>query len=98
MTDAFARNEVLTKIGGNVTTRSNVFAVWVTVGFFQVVPGTESLNVPLLDAEVGIDEGTAIRHRGFFIIDRSLASSYKGPETIVNYSDVPMIRLQRIVE
>lgn len=98
MEDQRQRHEVLAKISGNVTTRSHVFAVWVTVGLFRVVPGTEAAAVPLLDAEIGADTGTAIRHRGFFIVDRSLARGYNGPETINNYSEAPVIRMHRIIE
>ena len=73
------QNKLLAKIAGNVTSRSNVYAVWMTVGYFRVEPGTENLSVPLLNEEVGINDGTNIRHRFFFIVDRSRARHYDGP-------------------
>ena len=76
------RNRLLGKIAGNVTTRSHLFAAWVTVGFFRVQPGTggSTNSVPLLNEELGIATGENVRHRAFFIIDRSLAEGYQGPE------------------
>jgi hypothetical protein len=73
------RNKLLAKIGGNVTTRSHVFAVWAMVGYFWIEPGTETAQVPCINEEIGIDTGTNIRHRAFFIVDRSLADRYDGP-------------------
>lgn len=73
------RNRLLAKISGNVTTRSNVYACWMTVGFFAVEPGTENSSVPCLNEEIGIDNGTNIRHRVFFVVDRSKATKYDGP-------------------
>lgn len=70
------RNQMLGKIAGNTTTRSNVFGVWVTVGLFRVQAGTEGNLVPLLNEEIGSNTGEQVRHRAFFIVDRSRMDHY----------------------
>ena len=89
MAHPYMQNELLTKIYSRLTTRSNVFAVFVTVGFFQVTtnPATGAIvtvdgqpfSPPQLGAEIGRNEGRQIRHRMFAIVDRSQLTQFPTP-------------------
>jgi hypothetical protein len=81
----YGQTELMTKIFGNVTTRSNVFAVWVTVGFFRVpdpVQRVGGTGPVVLAEEIGASTGTNVRHRMFAVIDRSRMTISPGPVTM----------------
>lgn len=69
---AYFRYDMRQRLGNNVTTRSNVFAIWVTIGFFEVDPATMT---PI--AELGQDDGSVQRYRGFYLIDRSIPVAFE---------------------
>ncbi|GAB4133963.1 MAG: hypothetical protein Kow0040_17010 [Thermogutta sp.] len=88
----FFRYRDLMRLGNLATTRSNVYAVWVTIGYFEVEPITQATVPPgltpqeiadiypdgyRLGQELGSDSGEIKRHRGFFIVDRSLPVGFK---------------------
>ncbi len=111
------------------TTRSNVYAVWITVGFFEVEQVTADthptiwsryrMNEPAvpnpttaaertlaslhqlffrvypdgwtLGQEIGRDIGEDVRHRGFYVIDRSRPVAFK-PGDDANVSETVLVR------
>jgi hypothetical protein len=67
--DPYTRNRILSKIAGNATNRSHVFAVWMTVGFFEGYrPDPTNPNL----VQIGAEMTDQTRRRGFFVVDRSV--------------------------
>ncbi len=85
----YVANELLTKISSHLTTRSNVFAVFVTVGFFEVMD--DSTRPVKLGAEMKLG-GRTIRHRMFSLIDRTqLAFDPTAPNGRLQQSATPPV-------
>ncbi|MCY2986931.1 MAG: hypothetical protein NTY19_03575 [Planctomycetota bacterium] len=81
----------LERLWNLTTTRSNVFAVWMTLGYFEVdAPGQ-----PGLGQEIGSDTGEVKRHRSFYIIDRSIPVAFEPGE---NHNVDRCILLRRYIE
>jgi len=72
----YFRYQGLMRLGNLVTTRSNVYAVWITVGYFEVEPNPTGVDPAHPDGyrlgpELGIETGEVERHRAFYMFDRS---------------------------
>ncbi len=70
----FNTEELLKKIMANVTTRSNVFAVYITTGFFEVrrppAPGDPEGDT-FFPVKLGREVNPNLRHKFFAIVDRT---------------------------
>jgi len=98
--NAFFAYQGLNRLSSMLTTHSNVFAIWVTIGYFEVEanPAGPDLAHPdgyLLGAELGVDSGTARRHRAFYIVDRSIPVAFEPGE---NHNIDRAILVNRFIE
>jgi hypothetical protein len=88
----YFRYQALQRLGNLVTTRSNVFAIWITVGYFEVKPASDLASYGALTAaqrqaiypdgytlgaELGSDTGEVERHRAFYMYDRTLPVGFQ---------------------
>ncbi|GAA4438747.1 hypothetical protein [Bremerella cremea] len=92
------RYQAYQRLANVAGTQSNVFAVWITIGYFEVEPHDVDANHPdgwALAAEKGSDTGEIERHRAFYIIDRSVPVGYL-PGEDMNVEDT--IMLKRFIE
>jgi large repetitive protein len=91
----YFRNELMSKLINLSTVRTHQYAVWVTVGYFEVQRAGNSqlatvnpTQVPdILGAELNLDQGKNTRYRAFFIVDRTLATGFN-PYNPGDYHDV----------
>ncbi len=83
----FFHYQGLERLGNLVTTRSNVYAIWITVGYFEVKPNRFTTPAGLPDdshpdgyelgQEMGSDTGEIVRHRAFYMIDRTIPVGFQ---------------------
>ena len=86
-----------------LTTRSNVYAVWITVGYFEVTPAPtsdpqRSVKYPdgwVLGQELGSDTGDIQRHRAFYMYDRTIPVGFERGE---NHNAHRGILVERFIE
>jgi hypothetical protein len=90
----FFRYQPLTRLSNLLTTRSNVYAIWVTIGYFEVRAGAPTDARPdgyELLQELGSDTGEITRHRAFYIYDRSVPVGFE-PGKDHNFEDGLLVR------
>lgn len=95
----YFRNDWLQKVTNLTTVRTHQYAVWITVGFFEVLQqgdpmvgnSVPSLAYDKLGAELGILSGRNIRYRSFFILDRTKATGFS-PQNPGNFRDCVVYR------
>ena len=94
------RYQPLQRLSNLATTRSNVYAIWITVGYFEVEhvgPG-QPLAYPdgyRLGQELGWERGEISRHRSFYMVDRSIPVAFEPGE---NHNVDRAIILRRFIE
>jgi hypothetical protein len=97
--NAWFRFDSLIRANANSTVRSEVYAIWVTMGLFEVEPmGVINPRYPdgyRLVREYGSDTGAVTRHRAFYIFDRSIPVGYQSGAD-VNIQDA--ILVERFIE
>ena len=86
----YFRYREMMRLSNLSTSRSNVFAVWMTVGFFVIEPNPTSAGQTALGAEYGLDTGDAARFKSFMIIDRSLPVGFR-PGVQLNARDTVLL-------
>jgi hypothetical protein len=95
----YYRSEWMQRVMNLSTVRTHQYAVWITIGFFEVVhPGNPQLAYSnpaqaydQLGMEIGALEGKNTRYRGFFIVDRTRATGFN-PTNPGDFRDVIVYR------
>ena len=87
--NTYIRNYPAARLANLTTDRSSVFAIRVTLGYFEADSGGN------LGSEYGADQGKAKRHRAIYMIDRSIPVGYQ-PGQDLNTDNI--ILLRRMIE
>jgi hypothetical protein len=97
---AYFKYDMRQRLGNLVTSRSSVFAIWITVGYFEV-DGQGKLKVHPAGPnrgtgfESGSETGEITRHRGFFMLDRSIPVAFEPGK---NHNVDRAVLIKRIIE
>jgi len=86
----FFRYREMMRLSNLTTPRSNVFAVWMTVGFFVIEQHPTRTGDTALGAEYGMDTGKNVRFKSFMILDRSIPVGFR-PGTPLNSRDAVLL-------
>ena len=100
--NAYFRYKDLMKLGNSITSQSNVYAIWVTIGYFEIEPNIgpngELYQVDRqhpdgyrYGVELGSDLGQVTRNRSFYIVDRSIPVAFE-PGVNHNVDDAILVR------
>lgn len=73
----YFRNAMRQRLGNLVTTRSSVFAIWITVGYFEVDETGALVDANMGGKEIGAETGEVKRNRGFYVFDRSIPVAFE---------------------
>jgi hypothetical protein len=89
----YYRSEWLQKMMNLSTVRTHQYAVWVTVGFFEVTTAGDAATgtYDVIGREVGTLKGKDFRHRAFFIVDRLKLGGFD-PRSPGQYQDAVLYR------
>ena len=74
---AYFRYDMRQRLGNLVTNRSSVFAIWITVGYFEVDSNGQLTGANQQGNEAGSETGDVRRHRAFFLFDRSIPVAFE---------------------
>ncbi len=103
--NSFFRYELFNRLGNMATTRSNVYAIWITVGYFEMEPNLDNTGAVAYDEfhpdglrlaqELGLDTAQVRRHRAFFMVDRTIPVGFVPGE---NHNVDKCVLLRRFIE